>query len=195
MGPAALPIMAAGTMMQAVGGMNAAAQQQAQGAALWQGAQYTAAQQVAAGQQAFAEGTGEAANQAFLNKTEMSNAIGRAGFSGAETTSPSVVANTQLMAGRNYLKTLGDVYTGEARQAGLQNAAYATLYQGQQADLGAQSKAQGMRYQALGTMMSSAGGIYEKFGAGGPPSTSVAGTDIAGTSANPYANYGIWTGN
>lgn len=76
--------------------------------------------------------------------------------SGGGASDQSILKLSGDVAGRGEYQALSDLYTGENRARGLEDAAMADRMTGD-------AQASASKFKAFGTLLSSAGGIYEKF--------------------------------
>jgi hypothetical protein len=86
--------------------------------------------------------------------TSRIQALGAA--SGTDASSGDILKLSSDVEGRTEYQALADMYTGENRAEGLQDAAMGDRFSGDAAQTGS-------RYQAVGTLLSSGGSAYARF--------------------------------
>lgn len=130
---------------------------QAEGKAAQQAANYKAAQQEQQAQESRAASQRSALESRHKAELSQSTLQARAAASGAGATDESVLGLGEQIAARGEYESLLDMYKGENQARGFEDAAKATIINGQAAKQGAQ-------YKAMGTLASGFGSMADKFG-------------------------------
>lgn len=166
--PMALPItlMGGGTALNAAGQYSSGQAAAAAGVAQQQGMNYQAAELRNQANSVMGAASRQAADQATNTNLVLSSIRAReAGNVGASTISSTELAST--VAGRGEYNLLTDVANGQNKAAGLNAQAALDTFQGTQAYQAGLAKRQAGETGAIGTVMTGAGSLYARFGAGG----------------------------
>lgn len=176
MGPAALAVMAVGTVLQFAGQMQQAKAANQQGLNAAAMANYKAAQQEqAAGQEVAA--SQRAAQEEHRRATLMaSRALAVSGASGGGVSDPTVMGLIGDIEGEGAYRGALDLYQGQDRARQLNQGAATSRTEGLAAYNDAKAKSSAMKTSAWGSLATNAAGAYmkadslgmfEKYGGGG----------------------------
>jgi hypothetical protein len=167
MGMTSAGMMAAGTVMGAMGQMQAGDAAAAQGAAQQRAEQYKAAvltqqagQERAAGQRAAEI---QRRNATLVNSTIRARAAASGAGGGAD---PTVATLEGRVAGMGEYQALSALYSGEEKARGEENQSALDIFQGQQEAAAGKAKQSAAQIGAFSTLLTGAGSLYNKYGAG-----------------------------
>jgi hypothetical protein len=161
-------MMIAGTVISAAGQMQAADAAEKQGEAQQTALAYQANQnRIQAGQERAAaqrDMIAERRNERLVQ----SALIARAAASGAGASDPTIETLAGGIAAEGEYRALAALYQGETAAQALESSASARDFEASQARLAGRRAASSYRYGAFGTVLSSAGSLYDRYGGGGP---------------------------
>ena len=187
MGPAALAVMAVGTVLQFAGQMQQAKAANQQGLNAAAMANYKAAQQEqAAGQEVAA--SQRAAQEEHRRATLMaSRALAVSGASGGGVSDPTVMGLISDIEGEGAYRGALDLYQGADRARQLRQGAMTSEIEGLAAFNSAKAKASAMKTNAWGQAAMNVGSMYSKYGGGGMKTDPSGYTDfVAGYTPENY---------
>lgn len=153
----------AGMAMQGLGTIQAADAQKMAGQATRDSSYYTGSilDQQAGQTRASSQ---RKADQERLNATRAGSRVQAIAAANGGASDPSVLKIQSDIAGQGEYNALSALYTGEERARGLETEANLKRYEGDAAVAGAAMKSQAAMYSGFGTMMSSGGSLYSKYG-------------------------------
>lgn len=167
MGPALIPLMAVGTLMQFRGQMDQAKAADAAGLNAMAASNYKAAQlrqnagqQIAASQQARNEELRKA-------KLMASRALAVAGAGGGGASDPTVLNLIADIEGEGAYRGALDIYQGQDAARQMEQGALTSELEGQTAYSQAKSRSRAMKTQAWANLAMNTGSMFMKYGGGG----------------------------
>ena len=167
MGPAAIPILAVGTVLQFAGQMAQADAAKAAGRDAQIMADYRARQQDQAAGQEIAASQRGAAEERRRAQLVASRALAVAGASGGDVSDPTVQNLLADLEGEGAYRASLALYQGEDRARQLKQGSLTSIAEGDLAMSQGKSKAKAYQTSAFGNLFANGAGLYSKYGGGG----------------------------
>lgn len=173
MGPAALALVAVGTLMQVGGGLSAADAMKAQGTQQRVEKNFEAQQMRENAGQEVAASQRQAIDVNHQYKLIASRALALGGASGAGMSDPTMAGILTDIGAEGSYKAATAIYEGASKARKLEIGAEGAEIEGEVAEKAGYAKAKAMQTQVIGSVLQSAGsmGMYAKYGMGNPTPT------------------------